>query len=104
MATERIRELEEFPAQLRAVEKQGFACPALDELLAAEPLDRWSGDGVMPPANQAALLAQEQAWPVDINDGVRVNVAPLQATGLLASGVLAAKELPKAIASSALAR
>lgn len=100
-ATERIRELEAFAARLRQVEEQGFACPALDELLAAEALDRWSGDGVFPPANHAALLAQEQAWQVDINDGVRVNVAPLQGAGLLASDVLAAKELPKAIADRA---
>ncbi|MFM7584984.1 MAG: AAA family ATPase, partial [Caldilinea sp.] len=71
VATERIRELEEFAARLRAVEEQGFACPALDDLLAAEPLDRWSGDGVLPPADRAALLAQEQAWRVDINDGSR---------------------------------
>jgi hypothetical protein len=101
VATERIRELEEFAARLRAVEEQGFACPALDELLATEPLDRWSGDGVFPPVDRAALLAQEQAWQVDINDGVRVNVAPLQVVGLLASDVLAAKELPKAIADRA---
>jgi hypothetical protein len=101
IATARIHELEEFAARLRAVEEQGFACPALDDLLAAEPLDRWSGDGVLPPADRAALLGQEQAWRVDINDGVRVNVAPLQAAGLLASDVLAAKELPKAIADRA---
>ncbi|MFZ4851045.1 MAG: hypothetical protein ACOYL7_18130 [Caldilinea sp.] len=100
-ATERIRELEAFAARLRQVEEQGFACPALDELLAAEALDRWSGDGLLPPTDRAALLAQEQAWQVDINDGVRVNLAPLQAAGLLASDVLAAKDLPKAIADRA---
>jgi hypothetical protein len=100
-ATARIRELEEFAARLRQVEEQGFACAALDELLAAEPLDRWSGDGVLPPASPAALVAQEQAWTVDINDGVRVNIAPLQAAGLLAGDVLAAKDLPKAIANRA---
>ncbi len=98
VAAERIRELEEFAARLRQVEEQGFACKELDEFIAAEPLDRWSGDGVFPPASHAALLAQEQAWTVDINDGVRVNVAPLQVAGLLASDVLAAKELGKAIA------
>jgi hypothetical protein len=101
IASERIRELEEFAGRLRQVEEQGFACPALDDLLAAEPLDRWSGDGVVPPPSRAALLVQEQAWRVDINDGVRVNVAPLQTAGLLASDVLAAKELPKAIAGRA---
>jgi hypothetical protein len=38
---------------------------------------------------------------VDINDGVRVNVAPLQVAGLLAGDVLNKKDLPKAIASRA---
>jgi hypothetical protein len=101
LATARIHELEDFAQRLRQVEESGFACPALDDLLAGEPLDRWSGDGVFPPADREALLAQEQAWRVDINDGVRVNVAPLQAAGLLAGDVLNKKDLPKAIADRA---
>ncbi len=35
---------------------------------------------------------------MDINDGVQVNVAPLQVAGLLASDVLNKKDMPKAIA------
>jgi hypothetical protein len=100
-ATLRIRELEEFAAQLRQVEEQGFACAELEKLIATEPLDRWSGDGYTPPASTAELLAQEAAWRVDINDGVRVNIAPMQDAGLLASDVLAKKDLPKAVADRA---
>jgi hypothetical protein len=101
LATARIHELEDFAQRLRQVEESGFACADLDALLAGEPLDRWSGDGVFPPQNREALLAQERAWRVDINDGVRVNVAPLQVAGLLASDVLNKKDLTKAIADRA---
>jgi len=37
----------------------------------------------------------------DINDGVRVNIAPLQKAGVLAADVLAGKDLDKAIADRA---
>jgi hypothetical protein len=100
-AAERISELEEFANRLRQVEEQGFACGDLERLLANEPLDRWSGDGYSAPASAAELLAHEAAWRVDINDGVRVNIAPLQAAGLLVGDVLAKKDLPKAIADRA---
>jgi hypothetical protein len=64
-------------------------------------LDRWSGDGLLPPLSHAALLAQEQAWTVDINDDVRVNCAPVQQAGVLAQDVLNTKDLRKAIADRA---
>ena len=96
-ATERIHELEDFAERLRQVEESGFACPDLDDYLDQEPLDRWSGDGVFAPANRAELRAAEQAWQVDINDGVRVNIAPLQQAGLLVSNVLGTKDMRKAI-------
>lgn len=96
-----IQELEDFARRLRQVEEGGFACGELEKLLAAEPLDRWAGDGVFPPGSRAELLAQEEGWQVDINDGVRVNVAPLQQAGLLAVDVLAKKDLSKAIADRA---
>lgn len=96
-----IQELEDFARRLRQVEEGGFACAELEKLLAAEPLDRWAGDGVFPPGSRAELLAQEEGWQVDINDGVRVNVAPLQQAGLLAVDVLAKKDLSKAIADRA---
>ncbi len=47
------------------------------------------------------LIAQESAYAPDINDGVRVNIAPLQKAGLLAADVLAKKDVDKAIADRA---
>ena len=96
-----IQELEDFARRLRQVEETGFACPELDASLADEALDRWAGDGVFPPASLGELHAQEAAWQVDINDGVRVNVTPVQAAGLLAGDVLAKKDVSKAIADRA---
>ncbi len=96
-----IQELEDFARRLRQVDEGGFACGELDKLLEAEALDRWAGDGVFPPGSRAELLTQEEGWQVDINDGVRVNVAPLQQAGLLVSDVLAKKEISKAIADRA---
>ncbi len=64
-------------------------------------MDRWAGDGFVAPASAAAFAAQERAWQVDINDGVRVNVAPVQLAGLLAANILNAKDAKKAIADRA---
>ena len=83
------------------MDETGLACADLDKLLAAEPLDRWSGDGSVPPASREELLRAERAWHVDLNDGVRVNVAPLQLAGVLASDVLKAADAQKAIADRA---
>ena len=72
--------------------------------LAAQPMyDAISGlDGVHQPAQTVAeWVAQESAYAPDINDGVRVNIAPLQKAGILAAEVLAAKDLDKAIADRA---
>ena len=101
IAVSRVQELEEFATRLRDVEEAGFACADLDRLLADEPLDRWSGDGIVPPASADELAAQERAWRVDINDGVRVNVAPLQLAGLLTGDVLRPDDARKAIADRA---
>jgi hypothetical protein len=54
-----------------------------------------------PPNTIAAFVAQESLYAPDINDGVRVNIAPLQKAGLLPADVLAAKDIPKAIADRA---
>jgi hypothetical protein len=54
-----------------------------------------------PPQTVQEFIRQESLFQPDINDGVRVNVAPLQKTGLLAADVLAAKDLDKAIADRA---
>jgi len=100
-ATARIQELEAFAAKLRDVAENGFASPELDKLLADETLDRWNGDGYLAPATHDDLVRQERAWHVDLNDGVRVNIAPLQLAGLLHSDVLKAADAKKAIADRA---
>ncbi len=97
----RIQELEAFVEKLRFVEEQGFACAELEKFIAVEPLDRWSGDGYLAPASRDELLRNEQAWHVDINDGVRVNIAPLQLAGVLANDVLKTAEARKALADRA---
>lgn len=101
IASERIRELNAFADRLRAIEEQGFACDELQKSLADEHLDRWSGDGYLGPLNQDELVRQEESWHVDINDGVRVNIAPLQLAHVLASDVLKAADARKAIADRA---
>ena len=84
----RIRELEDFVARLQHIEENGFDTPELRTILAEETLDRWSGDGEQAPKNQDAFYRAERAWHVDINDGVRVNIAPLQLASVLVSPVL----------------
>jgi len=101
LANARIQELEAFVEKLRFIEEQGFACAELEKFIAVEPLDRWSGDGYFVPASRDELLRNEQAWHVDINDGVRVNIAPLQLTGVLASDVLKPADAKKALADRA---
>jgi hypothetical protein len=101
LANERIQELEAFVEKLRGIEEQGFACPELDTFIAKEPLDRWSGDGYLAPASREELLRNERAWHVDINDGVRVNIASLQLAGVLASDVLKVADAKKALADRA---
>jgi hypothetical protein len=100
-ATARVQELEAFVERLRGVEERGFDTPDLEEMLKGETLDRWTGDGILAPVSRDALLAQERAWAVDINDGVRVNIAPLQLAGVLASDVLKTADAKKAIADRA---
>jgi len=51
-----------------------------------------------PPQTIAEFVRQEGLYQPDINDGVRVNIAPLQKAGLLNADVLAGKDVDKAIA------
>lgn len=100
---ESLEELKAFDARLEGVIDSGFESDSLRALAAEEPLDQWtSGDGRLPaPASREAFLAQERRYHPDLNDGVRVNIAPLQRAGLLAAPVLVAKDVEKAIADRA---
>jgi len=80
-----------------------IASKELTKIVKDEPLDKWcSLDGTRPvPESREALLQQESRYFPDINDGVRVNIAPLQKAGLLAADVLNKKDVDKAIADRA---
>jgi len=99
----KLEELKGFDARLEQVIVEGFASPALDKLAAKEPLDMWvSRDRrARAPETRDAFFAQERRYEPDLNDGVRVNIAPMQRAGLLAADVLAAKDVEKAIADRA---
>jgi hypothetical protein len=59
-------------------------------------------DGKRPPPRMIQeFILQEGAYQPDVNDGVRVNIAPLQRAGILTADVLAAKDVEKAIADRA---
>jgi hypothetical protein len=57
-----------------------------------------------PPKTVAEFMQQESLYQPDINDGVRVNIAPLQKARLLTAEVLAGKDVDKAIADRAVWR
>ncbi|NWJ94848.1 MAG: BREX-1 system adenine-specific DNA-methyltransferase PglX [Chloroflexi bacterium] len=101
--TDWIAELKQFDEKLAQVAEKGFSSKPLDEIAAKELLDKWtSRDGLAPhPANVEAFLNQERRYNPDINDGVRVNIAPLQKAGLLSAEVIAKKDLDKAISDRA---
>ncbi len=98
-----IEELKTFDLRLETVIRDGFDSDILKNILDKEPLDIWtSRDGAAPhPNTKEELIIQEKRYYPDINDGVRVNIAPLQKAGLLATDVIANKDIDKAISDRA---
>jgi len=98
-----LTELREFGQKLDVVSSTGFSSDLLKEVVKKEPLDKWtSRDGKSPhPTTKEEFLIQEQRYDPDINDGVRVNIAPLQKAGLLTADVIAKKDVEKAISDRA---
>jgi len=98
-----VEELKDFNSRLESVIFEGFDFNKLKEICSNEPLDKWtSADGIRsPPMTSKHFHLQEREYNPDINDGVRVNIAPLQKAGLLSSDVLANKDLDQAISDRA---
>lgn len=98
-----IAELKDFSQALQDVADTGFDSPVLKEIVKKESLDKWtSRDGKSPhPKSVEEFYALEKRYDPDINDGVRVNIMPLQKAGLLAAEVIAKKDVEKAIADRA---
>jgi hypothetical protein len=94
-----VSELNDLSKSLRDVAEQGFNSTILRGILSKEPLDKWtSRDGkTLPPKSVDEFYSQEKRYDPDINDGVRVNIAPLQKSGLLSAEVIAKKDIEKAI-------
>lgn len=103
---DKLDELKTFDTRLEQVIAEGFSSAGSDALLANEPLDKWTSrtGRAAAPASRDAFLAQERRYDPDLNDGVRVNIAPLQRAGLLAADVLVDKDVEKAIADRAVWR
>lgn len=98
-----ILELREFSQKLDSVSSNGFYSESLKEIAKNEILDKWTScDGkTHNPTTKEEFFAQEQRYDPDINDGVRVNIAPLQKAGLLTADVIAKKDVEKAISDRA---
>jgi hypothetical protein len=94
-----IEELKEFDAKLEDVIVNGFDSSVLRKVVAEETLDKWTSDNgeTPPPSTRDLFYNQEKAYNPDLNDGVRVNIAPLQKAGLLAAEVLSKKDVDRAI-------
>jgi hypothetical protein len=100
-----VDEVKTFEAVLDTVNTQGFLSRRLGEMLTREEPDHWSRrtlKNAIP--DKEAFLRQEQAYDPDLNDGVRVNIAPLQRYRLLVSDVLASKDIERAIEDRAVWR
>ncbi|MGK5084116.1 BREX-1 system adenine-specific DNA-methyltransferase PglX [Bdellovibrionota bacterium FG-1] len=98
-----MEELKAFDARLDQAASVGFASDSLDMLVTSEPLDKWisQGEQFAPPVSKDAFLAQERKYDPGLNDGVRVNIAPLQRAGLLTTDILSKKDVEKALSDRA---
>lgn len=98
-----IEELMSFDEELERLTQDGFNTEKLRKTIAGQLLDKWnSSDGQKsPPGDTDSFYNQEKTYFPDINDGVRVNIAPLQRAGLLALNVLSKKDVAKAIENRA---
>ena len=86
------REIAGLDQRLEEVINAGFACETLDRLGSRRSTRKpYARAFARPPTSLDAFLAQERNYNPDLNDGVRVNIAPLQRAGFLAADVLAAK-------------
>jgi hypothetical protein len=99
----KLEELKALDALIEQVISSGFTSAALNSLASNEPLDKWTSRDGRESAwtSREAFLAQERKYIPDLNDGVRINISPLQRAGVLAADVLAAKDIEKAIADRA---
>jgi hypothetical protein len=95
---EAVDELKIFEVALDTVSAKGFLSRRLEQLLAREEPDHWARRTPRSPIlDKEAFCLQEQLYDPDLNDGVRVNIAPLQKSGLLAADVLTNKDVQRAI-------
>lgn len=97
LTQERLHELEAFVVRLQTIEEQGFACRELQASSITEELDHWRNNGKACLEGSKAFQKAEVAWQIDINDGVRINLAPLQLAGILAREVLNPQDALKAL-------
>lgn len=100
---ERIDGLVELEQRLARVAHTGFDTPALAPLTASEPVDGFcapdrTGEA---PRDRQRWLDQERRFVPHPDDGIRVNIAPLQRAGLLARDVLAKGDVERAIGDRA---
>lgn len=100
---ERLEELDRFDQRLGRVIAAGFDHGTLGAELATEPLDRWSRSTASGPvpADHGVWTATEGQYRPVADDGVRVNLAPLELAGLLARPVLREKDARAAIVDRA---